>query len=90
MTMQRLPLATFGGSNFVRMFSSADVVDEMIAYARTNANVGLVKILPKDPHVSNVLNFLFFVVYRTILIKLWTFSNLALAFNKQASALAGK
>ncbi|KAL4520055.1 hypothetical protein Ndes2526B_g01398 [Nannochloris sp. 'desiccata'] len=37
MAMQRLPLASLAGSKFIRMFSSGDVVDEMIAYARTNS-----------------------------------------------------
>jgi tetratricopeptide (TPR) repeat protein len=57
MAMQRLPLATFGTS-IIRMFSSANVVDEMIAYARTNYNVGLVELFQNDHTVSNVLKFI--------------------------------
>lgn len=57
--MQRLPLASSAGSNFVRMFSSGDVVDEMIAYARTNSNVCLEKIIKRVQCVQCVLNYVF-------------------------------
>lgn len=49
MRMQKLLLASSAGSNFFRMFSSGDVVDEMIAYARTNSKVCLQQFASMNP-----------------------------------------